>query len=122
MSHSDYEQEQGKRLNVSQRLQHAVTALAVLRSLELTDQTMQYGQLARAIGLIPPGGSWKPWHRQQVAEILQVIAAVEKQAGEGAGLVPIQFERIVTKGGQPGTGVTRNTRIVSTPLPTQNSD
>ena len=67
----------GKRLDVRDRLQYAMATIAVLRSLALTDRTMQYSQLAQAIGLIPPAGTWKAWHRQQIAEILQIVAAVE---------------------------------------------
>ncbi|MCJ2043804.1 hypothetical protein MKK58_04535 [Methylobacterium sp. J-078] len=122
MSDAGIEPEAKKRLNVSERLQFAISAVAVLRSLELTDNTMQYGQLARAIGLIPSTGSWKPWHRQQVAEILQVVAAVERQSGNNSAAAPVQFERIVTKDGQPGAGVTRDTRIVSTAQPVPSPD
>ena len=107
----------GKRFDVRDRLQYAMATISVLRSLALTDRTMQYGQLAQAIGLIPPTGAWKVWHRQQIAEILQIIAAVERQAGPNTGAARVEFERIVAKDGKPGAGVTRDTRIVSTPQP-----
>ena len=107
----------GKHLDVGQRLQYAIAAVAVLRTLEATDRTMRYKHLAHAIGLIRLGGDWEPWHRQQVAEILKVVAAVERQAGRKSGAPPVRFERIVTKDGLPGAGVTRDTRIVSTPQP-----
>ncbi len=117
MSETAAENQAGKRLDVRARLEYALAAVSVLRSLELTNRTMQYKHLGLAIGLISPETGWKPWHRQQIAEILQVVAAVERQAGSKTGTAPIQFATIVTADGQPGAGVTRDTRIVSTPQP-----
>lgn len=105
----------GKKLNVRERLQYALAAVAVLRTLETTDQRMRFSGIAKAIGLMPPDGPWKVWYRQRVAEILQVAAAVERQAGEIPGVPPINFSRVVDEHGKPCAGVSRNTRIVSTP-------
>jgi hypothetical protein len=55
-------------LDIQDRLEYARAAVAVLRALKIKDSTMGYGELARAIGLIPEGGRWEPWHRQQVAD------------------------------------------------------
>lgn len=111
-----------KRLDVKERLEFALAAVAVLRSLQISDRKMQYKELAQAIGLIPFGGKWEPWHQQQVPDILQIVAAVERQAGMKTGTTPIDFGRIVTKDGEPGKGVTRDTRIVSTPQSASNSN
>jgi hypothetical protein len=67
-------------------------------------------KLARAIGLIQDDGGWQPWHRQQIATILVIVAAVEREAGP-TGTRPIDFERIVNET-EPGAGVLRTSRIV----------
>lgn len=121
MSEAAVEDQSGKRLDVRARLEYALAAVSVLRSLELTNRTMQYKDLGQAIGLISPDDGWKPWHRQQIADILQIVAAVERQAGTKTGAAPIQFATIVKADGQPGAGVSRNTQIVSTPQPPSNS-
>jgi hypothetical protein len=49
--------------------------------------------------------SWEAWHRNQIKDILNLVAATERQAGENSGIEPLQFERVVTKGsGEPGAG------------------
>ncbi|MGA8613472.1 MAG: hypothetical protein WB760_17575 [Xanthobacteraceae bacterium] len=84
-----------KGLDVQDRLVYARAAVAVLRALKITGSTMRYGDLARAIGLIPDGGRWETWHRQEVADILQLVAAVERQGRSNEGAEPLEFERIV---------------------------
>jgi hypothetical protein len=101
-------------LDVQQLLEFARAAVAVIRSLQITDRRMRYGELARAIGLIQDDGGWQPWHRQQITTILVIAAAVEREAGT-TGTRPIDFERIVNETGEPGAGVLRTSRIVRTP-------
>jgi hypothetical protein len=99
-------------LDVQDRLEYSRAAVAVLRSLKITGSTMRYGELARAIGLIPDGGRWEPWHRQQIADILQLVAAAERQGHAKAGAEPLDFERIVTaETGKAGAGVVKNSKI-----------
>jgi hypothetical protein len=81
--------------DVEDRLVFARAAVAVLRALKITDSTMRYGDFARAIGLISDGGRWEAWHRQEVADILQLIATVERQGRTKEGAEPLEFERIV---------------------------
>lgn len=100
-----------KKIDVQARLDLARAAVAVLRSLHLTGGTMRYGQLARAIGLIADGDAWQPWHRQQVRDILVLIAATEHQAGKNVGSEQVHFECIVNEHGQPGTGFYKTSRI-----------
>jgi hypothetical protein len=89
-------------LDIQDRLQYARAAVAVLRALKITGSTMRYGDLARAIGLIPDGGRWEAWHRQEVADILQLVAAVERQGTGKEGAEPLEFERIVPpRSGRP---------------------
>jgi hypothetical protein len=104
-----------KTLNVQDRLEYARCAVAVIRALKITDRTMRYNELARAIGLMSDGHRWEPWHRQQIEAILHIAAAVEKQrwGGEATDIAPLEFERIVTEDGKPGAGVFRNSRIVT---------
>jgi hypothetical protein len=101
-------------LDVQELLEFARAAVAVIRSLQITDRTMRYGELARAIGLIPDDGAWHIRHRRQITTILSIAAAVENEAGD-TGAQPLQFERIVNETGEPGAGVLRTSRIVRTP-------
>jgi hypothetical protein len=99
-----------KTLDVQARLEYARAAVAVLRALRIADITMRYGQLAMAIGLMSDNDRWEPWHRQQIRDILNLVAATEGQAGENA----LQFERIVNEEGRPGPGVCKTSKIVTT--------
>lgn len=73
---------------------------------------MRYNELARAIGLISKDAPWHVRHRAQIANILNIAAAVEKLAGQ-ATPEPLEFERIVTADGEPGTGFRKTSKIVS---------
>jgi hypothetical protein len=100
-----------KTLDVQARLEYARAAVAVLRALRIADRTMRYGEFAAAIGL---GDKWQPWHRQQIADILNLVAAAERQAGDKTEVEPLQFERIVTGQGKPGKGIKKASKIVRT--------
>ncbi len=102
-----------KTLSVAERLDYARAAVAVLRALEITQGTMRYIDLARSIGLMSDTDNWEPRLRQQIEDILQLVAAAERQKGGGANPdnVPLEFERIVTKDGEPGQGVNKTSRI-----------
>lgn len=89
-----------KPIDVQARLDRAQAAVAVLKTLEILGATMRYKDLARAIGLIPDGASWKASHRSQINDILAIVATSEKRGGKGK--TPLQFERIVGKDGKPG--------------------
>jgi hypothetical protein len=102
-----------KTLDVQARLEYARAAVAVLRALRIADRTMRYGEFAAAIGLISDGDHWQPWHRQQIGDILNLIAATERQAGQNTGADPLQFERIVNQYGEPGDGVYKTSKIVT---------
>jgi hypothetical protein len=104
---------QGKSIDVQARLEYAGAAVAVLRSLRIAESTMRYGQFATAIGLKSESEPWQPWHRQQVRDILNLVAATEHQAGNKAGTNPLEFERVVREDGQPGTGFSKVSRIVT---------
>jgi hypothetical protein len=101
-----------KTLDVQARLEYARAAVAVLRGLAAADNTLRHHQFATAIGLIADGEGWRPWHRQQVGDILKLVGAVETQAGEKAGTLPLQFQRIVDQHGQPGTGFYKKCKII----------
>ena len=102
-----------KALDIQDRLQYARVAVAILRALKITDSTMRYGELARAIGLIRDGGRWEPWHRQQVTDILHLAAAAERQGHANADAEPLEFERIVNaETRKAGPGVVKNRRII----------
>ncbi|MFL5240256.1 MAG: hypothetical protein ACJ8EL_22200 [Rhizomicrobium sp.] len=101
-----------KFLDLETRLDMARAATAVLRGLQIKNGQMTYGELAKAIGMIKSGERWEAWHRNQIGDILKIIRAVEVQSGSAADN-PIEFEKIVTAEGEPGTGIAKNTRIVS---------
>lgn len=96
-----------KTLDVQARLEYARAAVAVLRAFRIADGTMRYGDFAKAIGL---GDKWQPWYRQQIAEILNLVAATEQQAGADTSVEPLQFERIVNSKGEPGKGSAKPAR------------
>jgi hypothetical protein len=105
-----------KTLNVQDRLEYARCAVAVIRALKILGiKQMRYQQFGRAIGLIADGERWQVWHKQQVEAILHVTAAVERQhwGGEDKKIEPLEFDRIVTDTGKPGTGIVKNSRIVT---------
>jgi hypothetical protein len=103
-----------KTLNVQDRLEYARCAVAVIRALKILGiKEMRYQQFGRAIGLIADGERWQPWHRQQVEAVLQAAAAIEKQhwGGEDKKIERLEFDRIVTDTGKPGTGIAKSTRL-----------
>ena len=102
-----------KPIDVQDRLEYARAAVAVLRALRIADNTMRYGQLAKAIGLISDGDRWQAWHRQQIRDILNLVAATENQAGTNSELEPLQYERIVNEAGEPGIGFHKTSKIVT---------
>jgi hypothetical protein len=90
--------------DVQKRLECALAGVGVLRTLNLTDETTTYRQFAVAIGLMAESEKWQAWHRQQVTDVLDLIAATEKKAGGNA----LDYRRIVNaQTGEPGAGVTR---------------
>lgn len=102
-----------KTLDVQDRLEYARSAVAVLRALQITGKTMRYGEFAKAIGLISDTENWQPWHRQQIAEILNLVAAAERQGTKNSNIEALEFERIITgKTSAPGKGISKESRIV----------
>jgi hypothetical protein len=94
--------------DVQKRLECALAGVGVLRTLNLLDETITYRQFAVAIGLMAESEKWQAWHRQQVTDVLDWIAATEKRAGG----TELDYRRIVNaQTGEPGAGVTRNSRI-----------
>ena len=52
------------KIGAADRMKCATATIAVLRTLELLDTTMTYGQFARAIGLRGMEEEWQAWHRK----------------------------------------------------------
>ena len=105
-------------IDAQARLEYARAAVAVLRALKITDRKMRYGELAKAIGLIADDEAWHISHRGQITDILNLAAATEHQAKTAAGADSLktdalEFDRIVTDDGQPGTGFYKTSRIVT---------
>ena len=101
-----------KTLDVQARLEYARAAVAVLRALQISDTKMRYGEFAKAIGLMSDNEGWEVWHRHQITDILNLVAATERQ-GRNADIEPLQFDRLVTGDGQPGPGFYKTSRIVT---------
>jgi|SRR5271166_494625 len=95
-----------KRLTIEERTNYACAAVKILRSLERDNETMRYGEFAKAIGL---GEKWEPWHRQQVSEILYAVAAQEKQGG---GQNELRYDLLLNERGESGAGLVNAARIV----------
>lgn len=100
------------KLDVQARLEYARAAVAVLRSLKITDRTMRYSDFAAAIGLLSDGEVWKVWHRNQITDILNLVAATERK-GRNAGIGALEYGRVVTGAGQPGPGFKKTSKIVT---------
>lgn len=101
-----------KALDVETRLEIARAAVAVLRALSISNRTMTYGELARAIGMVGRDETWEARHRTQITDLMRLIGAVERQAGSAAQTNPIEYERIVTQDGEQGAGFYKECRIV----------
>lgn len=100
-----------KTLDVQDRLEYARAAVAVLRALPIAEAKMTYRGLSEAIGLLSPEDEWQPWHRQQIGDILSLVAATERQGG---GESQLRFDLIVrASDGEPGSGFSKNSRIVT---------
>ena len=77
-------------------LEYSRAAVAVLRSLAISGETMSYGDFARAVGLLNgPEEKWQAWHRQQTDAILNATAAVERLARNKC--VPLEYDRVVNR-------------------------
>jgi hypothetical protein len=100
-------------LDVQDRLEYALATVAVIRGLKITDRTMRYNELARAIGLLPENAPWHIRYRTYITDILSIAAAVENQTGpNNGGSEPLEFHRIVNEADEPGSGILKTSRIV----------
>jgi hypothetical protein len=101
-----------KNHDVQARLGYARAGVAVLRTLRLVGKTMHHHEFAMAIGLVHDGEQWEP-HRQQVQDILILIAAAERQPGVLSKAVPLAFELVVAENNMPDQNSWKTSRIVS---------
>jgi hypothetical protein len=101
-----------KNHDVQTRLAYARAGAAVLRTLRLVGKPMHYHEFAMAIGLLRDGEPWEP-HRRQIQDILNLIAAAERQPGVGTNMVPLAFELVVAGDNLPDQGSWKTSRIVS---------
>src|SRR5260221_4834888 len=101
-----------KTLDVQARLEYARAAVAVLRALKISGTKMRFGDFARAIGLMSDKEEWGIWYRNQISDILNLVAATERQGGN-TDYEALQFDLLVTADGQPGQGCYKTSRIVT---------
>ena len=101
-----------KDLDVQDLLEYSRAAVAVLRTLQISDSTMTYADFARAIGILEgPTDKWRAWHRQQTDAVLNAVAAIELKARKKS--MPLEYTRIVAKRtGIPGKGIAKSSKIV----------
>src|SRR5258708_36400670 len=96
---------------VQERLEYALATVAVIRGLTITDRTMRYNELARAIGLLPEGAPWHIRYRTYITDILSIAAAVENQTGPNTGgSEPREVHRIVKEDGEAQWGIVKKIR------------
>ena len=88
-----------KTLDVKARLDCASIAVTVLRALQISDGEMPYREFASAIGLVPDDETWEAWHRQQITDVLSLMAAAERLS-RSADTKPLQFHRIIPRDGE----------------------
>jgi hypothetical protein len=100
-------------LDIQDLLEYSRAAVAVLRTLQILDSTMSYGDFARSVGLLDgPDDTWQPWHRQQTEAILKATAAIELKARKKP--MALEYSRIINqRTGQAGKGVSKRSRIVT---------
>lgn len=109
-------------LDVQDRLEYARAAVAVLRAIKIMDErigrahgqrtTIRYQDFARAIGLIPDAEKWHISYRNQIADILNLAAACNRQRRPR---IVLEIERVVDQSGKPGSGFWKEARIVRKP-------
>jgi hypothetical protein len=103
------------KFTTSRRIDAVAKAHVILRELKRTGQTIFYGQLAEAIGIIEPGERWAPVHRRRIGDTLYTVSIVAQMAGEQA---DIDFDRVLDKAtGKPGAGNYKVPRVVFEPAP-----
>ena len=95
------------KLDVKLHLDCSARGVTVLRELVAKDKTMRHGEFGRAVGLIGEEG-WRPWHLQQVTNVLRLIAAVDVHNN---GAETLDYHRIVGADGKPGAGVSHKSRL-----------
>lgn len=97
-------------LDVQKRIECMLAGVQVIRMADKFDRTLTYQEFAKEVGLMGRAERWQPWHRKQVSDILDAIAAVDRQGGGST----INFRRIVNAAtGQSGSGVEHESRITS---------
>jgi uncharacterized protein (UPF0147 family) len=101
-----------KNHDVQARLTYARAGVAVLRTLRMVGKTINYREFAMATGLIHDGEQWEP-HRQQIHDILNLIAAAERQPGVRSKAVPLALEMVVAESNMPDHDSWKTSRIVS---------
>lgn len=93
-------------INTQERLAYAGAVLAIVRAMEIIDQTITYGGLAKAIGLWR-NEPWSAWHRTQIKSFLDLADDMERKVGNPRP----DFGRVVNqRTGEPGLGLTQRHR------------
>jgi hypothetical protein len=101
-------------LDVQSRLEFARAAVAALRTLQIKNTEMTYGEFAKAIGLLSDDDHWKAWHRQQVRDILNLVAATQRKSGPKVKIKALDFNRVVNaKDRKPGRGLYDSTTLIT---------
>ena len=91
-------------------MQWMTATAAIMQALKEKNETITYGELARAIGMIPDG--WKGHYSQnQIGALLRCLSVVEDELKIKT---PLPYERIVQAAtGKPGAGLYTRNKIVN---------
>jgi hypothetical protein len=95
-------------MKLREKAAYVFAGVAVLETLHVTGKTVTYKEFGQLIGLVRD--EWLFEHRNQVSNILYLIAAMqEKYCDDGRP----DFDRIVrASDGEPGAGLDRDARLV----------
>jgi hypothetical protein len=94
-------------------LECALAGISVLRALKATDSKLTYGQFARAIGLLGDNDPWKIQYRDQVADVLNVISAIDKMTSADLTGCETDFNVLMNaRTEEPGAGINHTSRLV----------
>jgi len=98
-----------KKPDTLQIMQWMIATTAIMRVLEEKNETITYGELAKAIGMTPDG--WKAYHRGQITRLLNSLAAVERKFTV---TTPLPYKRIVNAATRkPGAGMYTHNKIIN---------
>jgi hypothetical protein len=103
------------KLTLDERLTYGKALADQLRKLRVSKVSVTYKTVALEIGLMKPDERWGAYHRTQITQLLNMIAAVDKFGNATPEFADEDYRWIVTEAnGEPGQGFYSSSRIVTT--------